>query len=762
MGGFNIRLRIWRSIGIFIVGCLLSTVVDQLGRLSSEHDLHTISNVLVPAAQSGRDAAASFDRLVKGYADSFLMQDPSGLDRANAEGARVLECLDSVAGVPGVPEVRSSTAHRLAQEIRRYITDADVTYRQAPSASYGMPEQLQNRIRHLGAQADELRTSFASFDAALSSDLKLRMRELRIQSARLRVFSLSLLSMTLIVAVLLVNDTIGRSIIRPLSKMQSELAHEQDLLRILLDHIPDYIYFKGGDGKFIRINQALASAFGIKEPEEAIGRTDADYFDADTAARIFADDRGILRSGRPVVSKVEQVTRSGLSRWLTTTKVPVPQGPSIAPVIVGISRDITQFKETMEALQRSEASFRLLFSAIPHAVFVCDVETLAIVEVNEAATRIYGYSPEEFRRMRLSDVYPASDRAQLKQTVEELGPASPWHGHRKHVTKDGRRLDVEIADHLLEFHGRKAILVMAQDVSEQKHLELELRQAQRLEAVGQLAAGIAHEINTPIQYVSDNLRFLCDAFKDRQAVFSQYERLLKAVLTGGIPGQLAAEVAAARDQADLEYLNSEIPKAMEQSLDGVERVAAIVRAMKAFAHPGSSEKMPADLNKALSDALTVARNELKYVADVVTDFAELPPVWCHLADLNQVFLNLLVNAAHAIGDVVKSGGARGVIGVQTRCQNNQVTISISDTGCGIPAEIQPRVFDPFFTTKEVGKGTGQGLAIARNIIVEKHGGRIAFEPNVSQGTTFVVSLPVDGASGEGNESIFLLPEGARA
>jgi signal transduction histidine kinase len=164
--------------------------------------------------------------------------------------------------------------------------------------------------------------------------------------------------------------------------------------------------------------------------------------------------------------------------------------------------------------------------------------------------------------------------------------------------------------------------------------------------------------------------------------------------------------------------------------------------MKAFAHPGQTEKVAADLNKALTDTLTVARNELKYVAEVETDFGDLPPVVCHLADLNQVFLNLLVNGAQAIGTVMKETGLKGRIRVQTRTDGDCVTVSISDTGCGIPEAIKSRVFDQFFTTKEVGRGTGQGLALARSIVVDKHGGRITFEPNPPQGTTFVVSVPI--------------------
>jgi two-component system, NtrC family, sensor kinase len=234
--------------------------------------------------------------------------------------------------------------------------------------------------------------------------------------------------------------------------------------------------------------------------------------------------------------------------------------------------------------------------------------------------------------------------------------------------------------------------------------------------------------------------------------------LLNAAVAGEISPELIVEVHAAREKADLEYIATEVPRAMEQSLDGVERIATIVRAMKAFAHPGSDTQMAADLNKALSDALIVARAEVKYVADVVTDFGDLPPVLCNLGDLNQVFLNLLVNAAHTIGDVVKKSGGRGEIRVTTRLENGQAIISISDTGCGIPVEIQSRVFEPFFTTKEVGKGTGQGLAISHNIVVEKHGGRLTFEPNLPRGTTFVVSLPIHGTRGANVESAKPLPE----
>jgi len=207
-------------------------------------------------------------------------------------------------------------------------------------------------------------------------------------------------------------------------------------------------------------------------------------------------------------------------------------------------------------------------------------------------------------------------------------------------------------------------------------------------------------------------------------------------------------VSQTEDKADLTYLADEIPKAIVQTLDGVGRVAKIVRAMKDFSHPDQGVRAPADLNRALDDTLIVARNELKYVADVVTDFdPQLPAVSCYLSDLNQVFLNLLVNAAHAIADVVGDGKSRqvtgkGTITVTTRREGDEVIVKIADSGTGIPPEIRDRVFDQFFTTKAVGKGTGQGLSIAHSVVVEKHGGSLTFETEVGKGTTFIIRLPL--------------------
>jgi C4-dicarboxylate-specific signal transduction histidine kinase len=278
--------------------------------------------------------------------------------------------------------------------------------------------------------------------------------------------------------------------------------------------------------------------------------------------------------------------------------------------------------------------------------------------------------------------------------------------------------------------------VLAQQIAE-RQLEAELRQAQKLEAVGQIAAGVAHEINTPIQYIGDGTRFTKDSFS---AVAEVLRLQQEALATAELPEETKERLRAAGEAADLGYVMEEVPKALVQVLDGVQRVSAIVRAMKEFAHPDQKEMVPTDLNRALGATLEISRNEYKYVADVDTDLGELPMVSCHAGDLNQVFLNIIVNAAHAIGDVVKGTSQKGQIRVKTRLEGDDVVVTISDTGGGIPWQLRDKVFEPFFTTKPVGKGTGQGLAIARSV-VRNHGGQLSFDSEVGKGTVFTIRLP---------------------
>jgi signal transduction histidine kinase len=307
-----------------------------------------------------------------------------------------------------------------------------------------------------------------------------------------------------------------------------------------------------------------------------------------------------------------------------------------------------------------------------------------------------------------------------------------------------QKLVAERTAKLLESNQSLKQKIIEQKEAEQgrRLMEIQLRHAQKLESVGQLAAGIAHEVNTPTQYIGDNIRFLQQSFAKITPLLRQHERLLHALKQNAATPELVAECEHALSQCDLHFLIAETPRAIEQSLEGVSSVSRIVHSMKEFSHPGSGEKIPIDLNQAVESTLVVAANEWKYVANMVKDFQpDLPRVPCLPGELNQVILNLVVNAAHAIAGAI--GGEpreKGTITISTRRQDDWAEIQVADTGTGLPED---KVFDPFFTTRPVGEGTGQGLAIARNVIVGRHNGTLTFQTQEGLGTVFTIRLPIN-------------------
>ncbi len=325
----------------------------------------------------------------------------------------------------------------------------------------------------------------------------------------------------------------------------------------------------------------------------------------------------------------------------------------------------------------------------------------------------------------------------------------PWLTHSIIVTAHGTTADLAPAleagasDYVVKPFKPEELCARLQVGARILSLQERATQTQKLESIGQLAAGIAHEINTPAQFVGDNLRFLRDSVAGLLAAVGAQAELLGRLARGeSLEAELLRQTLATVEELDFEYLRSEIPMAFAQSIDGVDRVAKIVGAMKQFSHPGVSDRIHVNLNEAIESTVTVSRGEWKLVAEVEVDLdPELPDVECAPGEINQVLLNLIVNAAHAIADV-SSEREKGHIRIATRREETQVRISISDTGKGIPREIRERIFEPFFTTKEVGKGTGQGLAIAYEVVVRQHKGSIEFESEAGKGTTFTVRLPI--------------------
>ncbi len=265
------------------------------------------------------------------------------------------------------------------------------------------------------------------------------------------------------------------------------------------------------------------------------------------------------------------------------------------------------------------------------------------------------------------------------------------------------------------------------DITERKSAEERMASSDRLESIGRLAAGVAHEINTPIQYLNDSVRFIREGVGELLAYVDKLHASMRQ---------------KPEENDDIEYLREELPPALSRVAEGLQRISEIVRSMKDFSHADQTEMSAVDLNRSIASTLVIARSEYKDVADLETDYGDLPPVMCHGGQVNQVVLNLVVNSAHAIGDRMKETGQRGRIRVSTRAEGDDVHIAIEDTGGGIPEAIRTRIFDPFFTTKEVGRGTGQGLSIVRNVIVKGHNGQLDFDTEMGKGTTFHLRLPV--------------------
>ena len=400
------------------------------------------------------------------------------------------------------------------------------------------------------------------------------------------------------------------------------------------------------------------------------------------------------------------------------------------------------------ALREAERKYRGIFDDAIFGVFQSTPDG-RYLSVNPAMARIFGYDSAEAMISTVASItqlyVDPKRRDEFVVALDRFGSVQNFECEV--FRKDGSKIWIASSARAIREDG---VVVryegMTEDITERKLLQIQLLQAQKLESIGQLAAGIAHEINTPTQYIGDNVRFLKDAFRDLNGLLANYERLLAAAQGNTLSCEIIQEIAVAVGRADAAYLLEEIPQAIEHTLEGVTRVSTLVSAMKEFSHPGTKDKTPVDLNHAIESTLAVAGNEWKYVASVETEFdPSLPLVSCLPGEFNQVILNLIVNAAHAIADVVGKGGSeKGKIRVQTHNRPEWIEIRIQDTGAGIPEKARARIFDPFFTTKEIGKGTGQGLSIARSVIVDKHGGSIHFETEEGRGTTFIVRLPHDG------------------
>lgn len=543
-----------------------------------------------------------------------------------------------------------------------------------------------------------------------------------------------------------------RTDITLLKEREEALNALQRRYQLILDAAGDGIIGLDSRGDVSFANRAASDLLGI-DAESMIGHDYHALVDPQSAARSDTAARRAYTLG--LAEKVEDASfrhRDGHAVQVEYLVAPIIEQEAVVGAVV-VFRDVglrrlyeqtlanqqqvleRQVAERTSALAASQHRLKGITENLFEGVLVVDQD--GMVSFANTSARTLLDSPQAVgqpldRIMRLDGVpfaqacWPEVMRQGLPRRQDDA----------LFLTAAGTRLNVTFAcSPLVEQGTCVGAIISFRDISQLKTAQQEALQASRLASVGQLAAGIAHEINTPIQYVGDNLRFVRDSVHDITAVLDRARTQLAA-------GADARTFEDAYAQADIDYLREELPAAIAQSLDGVSQVSRIVLSMKEFSHPGSSHKSMTDLNRALDSTLTVSRNTWKQVATIQTDFdPDLPAVHCHAGEINQVFLNLIVNAAHAIEASGKP--LPGRIDVRTRKDGDMVRISIKDSGTGISPAIRDKIFDPFFTTKAVGKGTGQGLAICLDVVKIKHGGRLEVTGNEGLGAEFIVSLPID-------------------
>jgi PAS domain S-box-containing protein len=524
---------------------------------------------------------------------------------------------------------------------------------------------------------------------------------------------------------------------RRLAAVGTSLRRSEALNRAVITAMPDAHLLADASGRILSINPAAATMFG-HTADELIG----------------------ANVGKLVPEPHRQNHQSYVDRFLTT-RVPRVLGKAVRglsavrkdgalfPIELmitdfeiggehffsGMVRDLSEYAATMATTKRLMAAT----DQAADGIAILD-PAMRVTYANPKFLALTGSTAEEALGRALDDfAWKRTNLSTLTEMHAELRAGRAWRGTVASTRPDGSPLQEAITTAPVVTDGHIGCYVhVRRDITEQMLMEQQLRHAQKLESIGQLSAGIAHELNTPSQFVRDNIVFLKDGYR-------QLVTLIETASNPLVAGDRAA-LAAAIETADLDYLREEIPRAIEQSIEGMNRITKIVRAMKEFSHQGK-EKTPSDLNRAIESTITVATNEWKYVADVELDLDPmLPPVPCLLDEFNQAVLNIVVNAAHAIGETVDAKeGRKGKIRIATRTVGECAELRIADTGTGMTPETEARIFVPFFTTKEVGRGTGQGLSIAYAVIVEKHKGSISVETELGKGSCFVIRLPLSGA-----------------
>jgi PAS domain S-box-containing protein len=528
-------------------------------------------------------------------------------------------------------------------------------------------------------------------------------------------------------------------------KAEEALRRSEAFSRAITDNAMDLIMVLSTEQCWIYASPSHFSILGY-EPEELIGRETRDIIHPEDHLTMERTMFDLLQSQSGQVVAMRFRHKDGRWRNLEASGSLLRSPEGDVEGIVVIARGVDDRILAEQRLQAAHRETELFLKAIPSILIGIDCEG-HIKRWNLTATNTFHLDASAVEGKPLvecgicwktENMRAEVDRwLQVESSCRVDSLSFELESQTRYLGLNISRIPPQNGEHL-------GFIITGADVTERKQLEEQLRQSQKLEAIGQLSAGIAHEINTPTQYVGDNIRFFQDSWPAIAEVLQLSQNVRAYVRQHEtVSPDLFERFDRVCEEADLGYYQAEIPRALEQSLDGLQKVATIVKAVKEFSHPGTEEKQAIDLNKALENTAKVAKNEWKYVADISMHLEkDLPQVPALANEINQVFINLLVNASHAIADKVKGTNNKGTIDITTRRDGAWVEVSVRDSGRGIPADIKSRVFDPFFTTKPVGQGTGQGLALAHSVIVTRHQGKIWFDSVPGEGTTFFIRLPL--------------------
>ena len=531
---------------------------------------------------------------------------------------------------------------------------------------------------------------------------------------------------------------------------------ERILLRALLEHLPDTIYFKDRESRFIRVNAAMARKAGATDPETLVGRTDSDLFTTEHARPALEAEQRIIATGQPLIDSEEKETwPDGSISWVSTTKLPLLDLDGAIIGTFGISRDITIQKLAEEEFRRSEATLRSLLTAVPIGIAL--VRNRNILTVNPMMVELTGYSALEMLGMGVRMLYADDTEYQRVGTCLYGGARAP--ATRSIVTRWHRKndtwIDIELGAAPLDpLAPAGDSVVTAIDITEriraearQKEMQAQLALTTKLESIGRLSAGIAHEINTPSQFVSDNLRFLSGSFRNLERYLAAIQELRAQLAAQPSLQTLLAPLEPLGTEIELDYLRQELPRCLEQSLEGMARIAHIVGALKDFAHHEASGRTPASLARLIETTIAVSRHEWKYAAEITTDLDPAQPdVPVVVDEFNQALLNLLINAVQAVEAAIKQRGeTKGRIAIRTRTTATHAIVEIEDNGTGIPESVQAHLFEPFVTTRGAAVASGQGLHLVHNIM-RRHAGKIEYTTAAGKGTVFRLLLPLQAAT----------------